>query len=78
MVDIVIPPDLWDTDDEGVILTWIYVDGATVEKGRLITEMMVEKVQLELTAPATGRLRILAPPDTVVKKGQVIGRIEPL
>lgn len=78
MVDIVIPPDLWDTDDEGVILTWIYADGATVEKGRLITEMMVEKVQLELTAPATGRLRILAPPDTIVKKGQVIGRIEPL
>lgn len=78
MVDIVIPPDLWDTDDEGVILTWIYADGATVEKGRLITEMMVEKVQLELIAPATGRLRILAPPDTVVKKGQVIGRIEPL
>lgn len=78
MIDIVIPPDLWDTDDEGVILTWIYADGATVEKGRLITEMMVEKVQLELTAPATGRLRILAPPDTVVKKGQVIGRIEPL
>lgn len=78
MVDIVIPPDLWDTDDEGVILTWIYADGATVEQGRLITEMMVEKVQLELTAPATGRLRILAPPDTIVKKGQVIGRIEPL
>ena len=78
MVDIVIPPDLWDTDDEGVILTWIYADGAVVEKGKLITEMMVEKVQLELTAPATGRLRILAPPDTVVKKGQVVGRIEPL
>lgn len=78
MVDIVIPRDLWDTDDEGVILTWVYADGATVEKGKLITEMMVEKVQLELTAPATGRLRILAPPDTVVKKGQVIGRIEPL
>jgi pyruvate/2-oxoglutarate dehydrogenase complex dihydrolipoamide acyltransferase (E2) component len=78
VVDIVIPPDLWDTDDEGVILTWIYADGATVEKGKLITEMMVEKVQLELTAPATGRLRILAPPDTVVKRGQVIGRIEPL
>jgi len=78
VVDIVIPPDLWDTDDEGVILTWIYADGAVVEKGKLITEMMVEKVQLELTAPATGRLRILAPPDTVVKKGQVVGRIEPL
>ena len=75
-VDIVVPPDLWDTDDEGVILTWVYADGATVQKGKLITELMVEKAQLELVAPASGRLRILAPPDSVVKRGQVIGRIE--
>ena len=75
-MDIVVPPDLWDTDDEGVILTWVYADGATVQKGKLITELMVEKAQLELVAPASGRLRILAPPDSVVKRGQVIGRIE--
>lgn len=75
-MDIVVPADLWDTDDEGVILTWVYADGATVQKGKLITELMVEKAQLELVAPASGRLRILAPPDSVVKRGQVIGRIE--
>lgn len=78
MVDIVVPQDLWDTDDEGVVLTWVYADGAVVEAGKLITELMVEKVQLELIAPASGRLKILAPPDTIVRKGQLIGTIEPV
>ena len=77
MTDITVPQDLWDTDDEGVIFTWIYADGALVEQGKLIAELTVEKAQLELTAPASGRLRILAPAETVVKKGTVIGRVEP-
>jgi pyruvate/2-oxoglutarate dehydrogenase complex dihydrolipoamide acyltransferase (E2) component len=39
---------------------------------------MVDKAQLELVAPASGRLKILAPADTIVRKGQVIGTIEPV
>ncbi|MDB6091407.1 MAG: hypothetical protein JWN85_4191 [Gammaproteobacteria bacterium] len=76
MTDITVPEDLWDSDDEGVILMWTYADGALVETGKLLAELMVEKAQLEVTAPASGRLRILAPADTVVRKGTVIGRIE--
>jgi pyruvate/2-oxoglutarate dehydrogenase complex dihydrolipoamide acyltransferase (E2) component len=76
MTDITVPQDLWDTEDEGVIFAWIYSDGAVVEKGRLIAELTVEKAQLELAAPASGRLKILAPAETVVRKGTVIGRIE--
>jgi pyruvate/2-oxoglutarate dehydrogenase complex dihydrolipoamide acyltransferase (E2) component len=78
MTDITVPQDLWDTQDEGVIFAWIYSDGALVEKGKLIAELTVEKAQLELTAPASGRLKILAPAETVVRKGTVIGRIEPV
>ncbi len=78
MTDITVPEDLWDTDDEGVIFSWVYGDGAVVEQGRLVAELTVEKAQLELNAPASGRLRILAPAETVVRKGTVIGRIEPL
>jgi pyruvate/2-oxoglutarate dehydrogenase complex dihydrolipoamide acyltransferase (E2) component len=76
MTDITVPEDLWDSDDEGVILMWTYADGALVETGKLLAELMVEKAQLELIAPASGRLKILAPADTVVRKGAVIGRIE--
>jgi pyruvate/2-oxoglutarate dehydrogenase complex dihydrolipoamide acyltransferase (E2) component len=76
MADITVPEDLWDTDDEGVIFAWVYADGAVVEQGKLIAEIAVEKAQLELNAPASGRLRILVPAETVVRKGTVIGRIE--
>ena len=78
MTDITVPEDLWDTDDEGVIFSWVYSDGAIVQQGRLLAELTVEKAQLELNAPASGRLKILAPAETVVRKGTVIGRIEPL
>jgi pyruvate/2-oxoglutarate dehydrogenase complex dihydrolipoamide acyltransferase (E2) component len=78
MTDITVPEDLWDTDDEGVIFSWVYADGAVVEQGRLVVELTVEKAQLELNAPASGRLKILAPAETVVRKGTVIGTIEPL
>jgi pyruvate/2-oxoglutarate dehydrogenase complex dihydrolipoamide acyltransferase (E2) component len=78
MTDITVPEDLWDTDDEGVIFSWVYADGAVVEQGKLVAELTVEKAQLELNALASGRLRILAPAETVVRKGTVIGRIEAL
>lgn len=76
MTDITVPEDLWETDDEGVIFAWVYGEGAVVEQGKLIAEITVEKAQLELNAPASGRLRILVPAETVVRKGTVIGRIE--
>ena len=34
--DIVVPADLWDTDDEGVLFLWVYPDGTVVEKGKLV------------------------------------------
>lgn len=76
MTDITVPDDLWESEDEGVIFSWVYADGALVEAGKLVAELTVEKAQLELPAPASGRLRILAPAETVVRKGAIIGRIE--
>ena len=78
MTDITVPQDLWDTEDEGVIFSWVYADGALVEQGKLVAELTVEKAQLELNAPASGRLTILAQAETVVRKGTVIGRIDPV
>ena len=78
MTDIVVPQDLWDTDEEGVMFTWVYPDGAIVVHGKLVAELTVEKAQLELSAPASGRLRILVQPGTPIRKGQVLGKIEPV
>jgi pyruvate/2-oxoglutarate dehydrogenase complex dihydrolipoamide acyltransferase (E2) component len=75
-VDIVVPREMWGENLEGVVVTWIYQNGATVAKGQPVAEIMVEKAQLELVAPASGRLTILAAPETVIGRDQVVGRIE--
>jgi pyruvate/2-oxoglutarate dehydrogenase complex dihydrolipoamide acyltransferase (E2) component len=67
---------MWGESLEGVVVTWIYQNGATVAAGQPIAEIMVEKAQLELVAPASGRLTILAVPETVIGRDQVVGRIE--
>lgn len=73
--DIIIPPDLWEEDVDAVITTWLVSDGATVEEGRLIAEIMTAKVQYEIVAPASGVISITAQADAVVPKGSVIGSI---
>ena len=75
ITDILVPQEMWGDSLEGVVLTWIYKDGATVAKGQPIAEVMVEKAQLEVVAPASGRLTILAAPETVIGRDFVVGRI---
>jgi pyruvate/2-oxoglutarate dehydrogenase complex dihydrolipoamide acyltransferase (E2) component len=67
---------MWGDTLEGVVVTWIYQNGANVVEGRPIAEIMVEKAQVELVAPASGRLIIIAAPETVIGRDQVVGRIE--
>ena len=75
-VDILVPQEMWGESVEGVVVTWIYQNGAMVTEGKPIAEIMVEKAQLEIVAPATGKLTILAVPETVIGRDQVVGRIE--
>jgi pyruvate/2-oxoglutarate dehydrogenase complex dihydrolipoamide acyltransferase (E2) component len=76
MTDVIVPPDLWDEDDKtGSIVLWLYPDGARVEQGQLIAEILVEKVTLELEAPASGTLKIKVAPEVVVNKGDVVATI---
>ncbi len=73
---ITIGDDLWDGDDEGVVNTWLYADGANIKEGDVIAEIMVEKVEMEIEAPASGTLKIVAEAEAVIAKGSVIGHIE--
>jgi len=75
MTDIIVPIDMWEEDVEGVIVSWLYNDGASVEKGKPLAEIMVEKIQSDVLAPETGTLTISEPADAIVKKGQLIGKI---
>ncbi|WP_282130131.1 lipoyl domain-containing protein [Roseobacter litoralis] len=74
--EVKVPKDLWQDDGmEAVITNWLASDGANVRKGALIAEIMVEKSQFEITAPADGTLTITKQFDDIVRKGDVIGQI---
>lgn len=71
-----IPEDLWEEDQEAALTTWLVGDGATVQKGVLLAEIMTAKVQHEIEAPASGTIRLTRQVDDVVAKGDVIAVIE--
>ena len=78
MTEIRVPEGLWDTatTPEGVVINWFYDDGAAVEAGVVVAEIMVAKTQYQIEAPSAGRLRILASIDAVVVPGAVLGSVE--
>jgi pyruvate/2-oxoglutarate dehydrogenase complex dihydrolipoamide acyltransferase (E2) component len=46
-----------DTDeDEGVVSNWFVREGAQVDEGDVVCEIQVEKVSVDVPAPATGEL----------------------
>lgn len=74
--DVIVPVDLWEEDTEAVITSWLASDGGDVTEGDVIAELMVEKIQYELVAPATGTLKIIKDVDEVVEKEQQIGTVD--
>ena len=70
-----IAPDAWDEDIEGSLLTWIYGEGASVKAGDVIAEITVEKLQIDIQAPADGVLAHAVQEGDLVSKGAVIGRV---
>jgi len=74
-MNITVPTNLWDEDTDAVITSWLVSDGAQVNEGDLIAEIMVEKIQHEIRSPATGSIKISQPAEAVVSKGSVIGEI---
>lgn len=76
MTDIIIPEGM-DTEGltEFAIITWLFADGATVKEADVVCEVMAEKVNVEIDAPASGTLKILKVADEIVKVKDVIGRV---
>ena len=78
MSEIRVPDGLWDTNatPEGVVINWFFDDGAAVEAGAVVAEIMVAKTQYQIESPSAGRLRIQAPVDAVVVPGAVLGTVD--
>ena len=78
MTEVRIPEDMWDIRviPEGVVSTWYYDEGDDVTEGSVVAVIMVEKTELDIVAPQSGKLHILADTNAVVVPGTVIGSIE--
>lgn len=62
--------------EEVVVLEWLVADGAAVEVGSPLALIESEKSQIEIDAPASGRLEIVvAASDEEVPVGTTIGRV---
>ncbi len=75
-VNVTVPNDLWDGELEAVITNWLVNNEASVAAGDPVAEIMVEKAQFEIAAPASGKLRITANANDIISKGAIIGYIE--
>jgi len=62
--------------DEVVVGEWIFEDGAEVNADDVIVEIMASKVTMEIVAPVSGKLKIAAQTDDLLKGGDLIATIE--
>lgn len=60
---------------EGTVATWFVDSGATVAEGELIAEVAVDKVDMEINAPAAGVLTHLVEEGAIVKQNAAIAQI---
>ncbi len=72
----VVMPQAGQDLEVGVVVQWLKAEGESVQKGESIVEIETEKVNLAVTAPASGiLLRILAANGTEVPILSTIGVI---
>lgn len=76
MTDIVFPVISEDDPSaEGTLATWFAEEGSTVAEGDLLAEVAVDKVDMEIVAPAAGTLSHAAEEGAVLVQGTIIGSI---
>lgn len=77
MQDIKVDEALWASSmlPEGIVERWFIVDGAIVAAGDLMAEVRIEDTLHEITAPASGRLTIIAAANTIVEPRSLLARL---
>ncbi|SEO60279.1 dihydrolipoyl dehydrogenase [Propionispora vibrioides] len=69
-------PKLGMTMEEGTIVKWFKQVGEQVKEGEILLEIMTDKVNMEVEAPATGQvLALLAPEGAVIEVNKPIAYI---
>ena len=71
------PEDAEDVE-EAVVANWFAREGARVEAGETVCEIQIEKVSVDVPAPATGTLASVEVPDNgEFRRGDVLGYVRP-
>ncbi len=69
-------PEIGESILEALVANWLKENGASVAKDDIICELETDKVNVELTAEASGTLHIVVPEGQTVPIGTVIASIE--
>ncbi|MCU4754114.1 lipoyl domain-containing protein [Halobacteria archaeon AArc-curdl1] len=70
-------PDDAQEVDEGVVATWFVREGASVTEGDTLCEIQIEKVSIDVPAPATGTLEAISVGENdEFRRGDSLGRLE--
>ena len=69
-------PQLGFSMEEGKLLEWLVEDGADVVEGTPVYTLEGDKAVQEIEAPASGRLRVIAPSDATYAVGALLGEID--
>jgi 2-oxoglutarate dehydrogenase E2 component (dihydrolipoamide succinyltransferase) len=69
-------PSVGESITEALLAQWFKQDGDAVRKDEALYVLETDKVTLEVTAEAAGRLHIAVPAGTTVKVGAVVGAID--
>jgi pyruvate/2-oxoglutarate dehydrogenase complex dihydrolipoamide acyltransferase (E2) component len=79
-MEVVVDDGCWvgaDADTEALLERWLVQEGARVEQGQTIAEVVLVKATFEIPAPATGVLtHILVPAAGTVARGKAIAVLE--
>ncbi|WP_410766938.1 lipoyl domain-containing protein [Haloferax sp. DFSO60] len=71
------PDDAADVD-EGYLANWFVNEGSSVSEGETVCEIQVEKVSVDVPAPASGTIsEVLVAEGGDFDRGDVLARIEP-
>ena len=61
--------------EEGTVLRWLVADGTTVSKGQPVVEVETDKATMEVEAPASGILRMVAAAGAIVPVDGLLAEI---
>ena len=76
MVDVPFPQlSQAEPDKEGVVATWFVAEGDTVVEGQLLAEVQMDKVSVEVSAPAGGVVHLAVAEQVPVHQGQLVATV---